>query len=233
MKIERKIIAISVMFGLLAWIADSVLDYLLFYEETFLELLITDVPSHELYIRSFVIACFLIFGIIVSRIITERKRAEEEIDRLNKELEQRVIERTAQLEAANKELEAFSYSVSHDLRAPLRHIEGFVNLLEKREGLRLDEKSLHYLNTIAESTDNMGQLIDDLLAFSRTGRAEMNIQPVDSNDLVKEARQQLSSEQEGRHITWEIATLPEVEGDPDLLRQVWINLLSNAIKYTS
>jgi len=136
-------------------------------------------------------------------------------------------------EAANKELEAFSYSVSHDLRAPLRHIGGFVQFLLKREEGKLDPTSWRYLTNIAESSDKMSQLIDDLLAFSRTGRAEMQVRPIDLNEMVKEVQQELAPALEKRHITWEIGPLPSVEADPALLRQVWVNLLSNAVKFTA
>jgi signal transduction histidine kinase len=148
-------------------------------------------------------------------------------------LEQRVAERTAQLEASNKELEAFSYSVSHDLRAPLRHIAGFVGLLRQREEERLDATSLRYLDNVADSAHRMGRLVDDLLAFSRTGRAEMQVQQIELDELVREVQQELAPEMEGRHITWEIGSLPSVQADPILLRQVWVNLLSNAIKFTA
>jgi signal transduction histidine kinase len=148
-------------------------------------------------------------------------------------LEQRVAERTAQLEAANKELEAFSYSVSHDLRAPLRHVAGFIRLLLQREEGRLDPTSSRYLNIIAESSNRMDRLIDDLLSFSRTGRTEMQVQRVELDNLVREAQQELAPEMEGRRITWEISPLPVVAGDETLLQRVWMNLLSNAIKFTA
>lgn len=148
-------------------------------------------------------------------------------------LEQRVADRTAQLEASNKELEAFAYSVSHDLRAPLRHIAGFVQLLHQREAEQLDATSSRYLNIIAESADRMGRLIDDLLAFSRTGRTEMQVRQVELDEMVREVQQELAPEMENRHITWEIGPLPSVQADPTLLRQVWVNLLSNAIKFTT
>jgi signal transduction histidine kinase len=149
------------------------------------------------------------------------------------DLEQRVAERTAQLEASNRELETFAYSVSHDLRAPLRHIVGFVRLLSQREAERLDATSLHYLDAVVESSDRMGWLIDDLLAFSRTGRAEMQVRRVELGEMIRKVRQELAPEAEGRHITWEIGPLPSVQADPILLRQVWVNLLSNAVKFTA
>ncbi len=164
--------------------------------------------------------------------ITQQQQAAAEIRRLNEELEQRVRERTSQLEVANKELEAFSYSVSHDLRAPLRQIAGYVRLLELDAGPRLDEASRQHLDTIAASAKSLGDLIDALLAFSLMGRSELNRQPVNLAVLVEEARQELAHEAAGRQIDWQIGPLPVIQGDAIMFRQVVINLISNALKYT-
>jgi signal transduction histidine kinase len=159
-------------------------------------------------------------------------QAADEVRALNAELEQRVRDRTAQLEGANTELEAFAYSVSHDLRAPLRHIGGFTELLAAREADRLDQKGKHYLDVITNSVGQMGSLIDDLLQFSRTGRAELKIGKVDMGDLVRDVLEPLKRQADDRDIVWSIKPLPGVSGDPALLRQVWVNLLDNAVKYT-
>jgi PAS domain S-box-containing protein len=168
----------------------------------------------------------------IGRNVTESVKAREEIKKLNVELEERVIARTQELDAKNKELEAFSYSVSHDLRAPLRHIGGFVELLQKKELVNLTEKGGHYLSVIAESTKQMGDLIDDLLQFSRTGRAEMRSSLLNINEMVKEVVELTTRDEHDRNIRWDIEPLPEVLADAPLIRQVWINLLSNAVKFS-
>ena len=168
----------------------------------------------------------------LEREVAERKRAEEEVHRLNAELEDRVHQRTVELEAANKELEAFSYSVSHDLRTPVRHIDGFTTLLKDHLGATLDEKGRRYLDKIVESSIWMGQLIDDLLSFSRMGRAEMHGTRVSLDRLVKAVIHDLEEETRERDIVWNIGDLPEVWGDPAMLRLALFNLISNAVKYT-
>jgi PAS domain S-box-containing protein len=160
--------------------------------------------------------------------ITQRKRREQEIQSLNQELAMRSME----LEAINKELEAFAYSVSHDLRAPLRHMGGFTELLQKKISSVVDEKSNRYLAMILDSAKRMGNLIDDLLAFSRIGRAETRKTQVSLAQLVKEALTEVRQDTEGRNISWKIGELPDFYGDRSMLRLVLVNLVSNAIKFT-
>jgi PAS domain S-box-containing protein len=166
------------------------------------------------------------------RDVTARREAEESLCQLNANLEQRVIQRTAQLEAANKDLESFSYSVSHDLRAPLRAISGFSRIVLEDHSAGMDGDGLRYLNLVEKSAQQMGQLIDDLLTFSRTGRQALNVQPVITADVVNAALDDLKTMQENRRVNINVGDLADCEADPSLLRQVWLNLLSNALKYT-
>jgi PAS domain S-box-containing protein len=160
--------------------------------------------------------------------ITERKRREQEIHKLNHEL----AKRTAELEASNKELEAFAYSISHDLRAPLRHMAGFTELLQKNAASVLNEKGKRYVAMILESAKRMGTLIDDLLAFSRIGRTEAHNAQFSLEQLVQEALSEVRQDAEGREIAWKIGTFPAWYGDRSMLRLALVNLISNAVKFT-
>jgi light-regulated signal transduction histidine kinase (bacteriophytochrome) len=170
----------------------------------------------------------VVAGMVMAVDVTEARRSEALILRLNQDLERGV----AELTTANQELEAFSYSVSHDLRAPLRHISGFVDLLRRGSEERLDEKGRRQLDTISRAARTMGELIDDLLAFSRTSRTRLRREPVDLAFLVREVVQPIRLENAGRAVEWVIGDLPRVLADPSLLRIVLTNLVGNAVKYT-
>jgi PAS domain S-box-containing protein len=169
----------------------------------------------------------------VARDITERRQAAEALRRINTELEQHIAERTAQLQAANGELEAFSYSVSHDLRAPLRHVMGYVDLLRNEAGASLSGKGLAHLRTISEAAKRMGELIDDLLAFSRAGRVGLQKRDINLDELVREMLREFQADTKERNIVWQIHPLPAVWADHNLLRQALANLISNAVKFTT
>lgn len=164
--------------------------------------------------------------------ITASKQAEEELKAYREHLEELVKARTSELEAINRELEGFSYSISHDLRAPLRYINGFVELLTKKSHASLDDKSRHYLQVISDSARQMGRLIDDILSFVRMGKAEMLNTRMSLDKIIAEAMSTLSSETDGRVIAWKVNPLPDINGDPAMIGTVIVNLLSNAIKFT-
>jgi len=161
--------------------------------------------------------------------ITARALVEQKVNELNRQLEGKV----SQISDVNRELEAFSYSVSHDLRAPLRHISGFARKLEQHLGEHVDEKAAHYIEVISSSAQRMAQLIDDLLVFSRLGRGALRLQAVDMQTVVEESKAIIESGVHDRRIVWDLAPLPMVIGDENMLRTVWQNLLGNAVKYTS
>jgi signal transduction histidine kinase len=163
----------------------------------------------------------------LEREVTERKAAEERIHRLNEELQRRA----AQLEAANKDLESFSYSVSHDLRAPLRAVDGYARMVEEDYATRLDEEGRRLLGVVREEAVRMGRLIDDLLGFSRTGRVRLEPVAVDMAALAQEVTAELAAQHRGAKI--EVSALPRARGDRALLKQVWVNLIGNALKYSS
>lgn len=157
--------------------------------------------------------------------VTQRKRAQDEIVRLNAELEERVAQRT-------EELEAFSYSVSHDLRAPLRAIDGFSRILLEEHAAQLDEGGKRFLGLVRQNAQQMGELIEDLLTLSRTGRQPLNKRRVEPANIARHALEQLSAERGDREIEFQVTDLPACVADPTLLRQVFVNLLSNAVKFT-
>ena len=171
---------------------------------------------------------FTIWGLIVAGFSAVRRRVEESLRQTQEELAKHAVD----LQAANRELEAFAYSVSHDLRAPLRHVVGYAELLQKQTASTLDEKAGHYLKTILEAARRMGTLIDDLLGFSRIGRAETKKVAVDLEQLVAQVVAELAQYTGGRDIAWKIGALPSCHGDRAMLRMVFVNLLSNAAKFT-
>jgi K+-sensing histidine kinase KdpD len=171
---------------------------------------------------------FMMWGVIVASFAAVRRRIEENLVQAREEL----AKRAAELEATNKELEAFTYSVSHDLRAPLRHVAGYAELLQRQCSAALDEKGRRYMAMILEASKRMGSLIDDLLGFSRIGRAEARNTAVRLDQLVREVIVELGHDTKDRDIAWTIGALPVCHGDRSMLKVVLTNLVSNAVKFT-
>jgi light-regulated signal transduction histidine kinase (bacteriophytochrome) len=187
-------------------------------------------PSDRPYFAAFILFALMVgwFASTRHRFEQELRLARDELSEVNAALERQTIE----LASSNKELEAFAYSTSHDLRAPLRHIAGYTQLLQKRASSVLDDRSGRYLTMILESATTMGVLIDDLLAFSRIGRAEARTAPVDLGELAREVSSEIRRDVRGREILWKIDPLPTLLGDRPMLRIVLVNLVSNAVKFT-
>jgi signal transduction histidine kinase len=206
-----------------------------FFTEPFYSFYIarTDVPFY---------LSFILFAALLTWFSAVRRRVERDLrqsrDDLENEVRQRralneeLGKRSAELQAINKELEAFAYSVSHDLRAPIRHIAGFTELLQKNSAAVLDERSQRHTTMILEAARKMGNLIDDLLAFSRIGRAEAHKTMVSLQQLVQEAQSEVAQETDGRNINWKVGELPACYGDRSMLRLALINLIANAVKFT-
>jgi light-regulated signal transduction histidine kinase (bacteriophytochrome) len=166
--------------------------------------------------------------------VTPLKNAQRALNEMNQGLEEKIVQRTAELRKTNEELEAFSYSVSHDLRAPLRAIIGYANILEEDHGSKLGVDGKSVLDVITTSTVKMGRLIDDLLAFSRMGKKEIFKTKLDTRAMINEIRANMTqSDARGAGTSWDIKQLPEMTADLNTIRQVWINLISNAVKYSA
>jgi signal transduction histidine kinase len=202
-------------------------------------------PLYTLTVTREDLAYFPVFALFSGLLIwfgVVRRRAEADLrqsrDLLEAEVEQRralnveLEKRSDELQATNEELEAFAYSVSHDLRAPVRHIAGFTELLQKHADPVLDDKSRHHISMILDAANRMGSLVDDLLAFSRIGRAETQRTTINLEQLVKDVIGEIAPDTQGRNIVWRIGTLPICYGDPSMLRLVFSNLISNAVKFT-
>jgi signal transduction histidine kinase len=164
--------------------------------------------------------------------VIERKTAEAEVRRLNADLERRVQQRTAELVATNEELESFTYSVSHDLRAPLRHVDAYAQMLEEEFGPQMAAEAQNYVKKIRQGSHNMRQLVDDLLNLSHIGKTELNRKETDLKPLVDEVLSDIKPDTGNRNIQWNVGALPLAECDPGLMKQVFANLIANAVKYT-
>lgn len=220
--------------GVVALILSSALFDYFFTEPLYtLALSASDVPRFVVFVAFLSLITW--FGAVRRRVERELRQSRDDLETevtQRRALNEELAKRSAELQAINKELEAFAYSVSHDLRAPIRHIAGFTELLQKNAGPVLNERSQRHATMILESAKRMGNLIDDLLAFSRIGRAEAHKTMVSLQQLVQEAQSEVAQETDGRNINWKISRLPACYGDRSMLRLVLINLIANAVKFT-
>ncbi len=238
-------ILLSVGFGLIYWFLECLIDVFISYEGSRVLLVLTqgnfterllarlsNPSATEVWVRLLVMLSFVFFGIFVQQTVSLRIGAEEKLRRLNEDLERRVGERTAQLETANKELRAFNYTVSHDLRAPLRAIHGCSRALLDKPAAALDADAVERAHGIRANAERMGRLIDDLLAFSRSGRKELLVSQIDMGDLARVVFNELRAAEPERDVALAVVDAPMASGDLSMLREAMSNLLANAMKFT-
>ena len=222
MKTEHKVLLISIIFGLFLGFVDTVFDYFLFYQgQSFLGLLVTEVPQHEIYIRFLILVCFVVFGFICAKIISRQKKAEEEL-----------LKVTRELHISNVELEQFARITSHDLQEPLSTISGFVKLLKRRYHGKLDAKADEFIDFAIEGTSRMERLLRDLLEYSRVGSKKKPYRELALGSLLDQALQNLKSNIDATGAEVKVHELPSVWVDDILIIQLFQNLIGNAIKFS-
>ena len=222
MKTEHKVLLISILLGFLAGFIDTIFDYFIFYQDqSFLKLLVTDVPQHEIYIRFLLLVCFIVFGFICARIISRQKKAEEEL-----------LKVTRELQSSNAELEQFARITSHDLQEPLVTISGFVKLLKRRYHGRLDAKADEFIDFAIEGTSRMEKLIRDLLEYSRVGSKKKPYREFALGSLLDQALQNLKSNIDASGAEVKAHDLPSLWVDDTLIIQLFQNLVCNALKFS-
>ena len=222
MKTEYKVLLISILLGFLAGFIDTIFDYFIFYQDqSFLKLLVTDVPQHEIYIRFLLLVCFIVFGFICARIISRQKKAEEEL-----------LKVTRELQSSNAELEQFARITSHDLQEPLVTISGFVKLLKRRYHGRLDAKADEFIDFAIEGTSRMEKLIRDLLEYSRVGSKKKPYREFALGSLLDQALQNLKSNIDASGAEVKAHDLPSLWVDDTLIIQLFQNLVCNALKFS-
>lgn len=238
-------ILLSLGFGLIYWFLECLIDVFISYEGSRVLLVLTqgnfterllsrlsNPSATEVWVRLLVMLSFLLFGVFVQQTVSLRLGAEEKLRRLNEDLERRVQQRTTELETANKELRAFNYTVSHDLRTPLRAIHGCSRALLDKPAAALDADAAERVRGIRANAERMGQLIDDLLAFSRSGRKELQVSQIDMGELARVVFNELRAAEPERDVALTVVDAPMVSGDLSMLREAMTNLLANALKFT-
>ncbi len=228
------VVSVFILLGIIFWVVDSVVGHYAFSQSTdsLLTAITSSISPRDLFVRNFFLLVCFVSGLLVSKFLADRYAADQEVRKLNQNLELLVRKRTAKLAEANKELEDFVYSVSHDLRAPLRSISGFAQIIDRRHKNCLNEEGQHYFDNIIKASQQMGELIDDLLKFSRMGRKSLKSEPVVLDDVLKSAVETLSDQIKATSAQVVIPDQrPVIQGDFALSTHVFINLIENAIKY--